>query len=726
MRRGRPAIMLIAASLAVFAQQPPGTPPGGAAKFQAGADLVVLDLVVRDKKGHPVRDLQPGDIEIYDNGERVDFRGLHLVEDSGATAIVGSQTSITTGSRPALDPLRQLRLVTLVFERLGVDGRVMARQAAMDVMKQPERSNVYFAVFVIDQRLKLLQQYTNDRQALKRAIEHATTGAYSDFAGESDQLQAQLQNQVGGPSGQSLSEQVAGMSDNALGAANQAQGGGLANAAMAQMQLDMLQFSQQLSREQMGRSSIYSLLALVRGQSSLPGRKSVLYFTEGLFVPTSMAELFQSVISAANRSNVTFYAADIRGLQTSREGGSSELRSAANSSAKSAYHDPRKPAPVTRDQATAQDRAAESIRMNGQNAMEELAVDTGGFFIANTNDFRIPVRRATEEMLSYYEVNYSPAKVEYDGSFRKIEVRALRAGLVVQSRSGYFALPPPTESVKGAVVLQPFEVPLLKALASGSPPHELEFRTRAVAIRSEPRGEVQGALVVEVPLSRLAFQTDAANGSSRGRIGVLALVRDKKGDVVKKIARDLPFEAQPAAVRSGSFVFTDEFSVAPGRYTVEVVILDRTSQKAGSRKSVFLAAAGGGLAVSALIRVRDYAPHAQDLEPDDPFQFEGGRITPTLDETLYESQGKQLGLFCMVTPEPGSSEKAALTLEYLQDGKLVGRGEFSLPAPDSQGRIPWALFTPVTGLKPGSYEVRVIVRQGQHAVTEHTLLNVEL
>lgn len=720
-----------AIAMAVSAQQP-DTPrqAGTLPRFRAGANVVVLDLVVRNRKGHPVKDLGPADIEIYDAGEKVQFRNLRLVEDSGEAAIVSRATdSAGVAPRPPLDPLRHLRLVTLVFERLGVDGRLLARQAALDLLKQPERPNMYYAVFVIDQRLKLLQPYTNDRQALRRAIDHATTAAYSDFSSESDRLQAQLENQVGGPNGSSLSEQVAAMQNGGglTGQVNATQSGGLSNAAMAQMQLDMLQFSQELSREQTGRSSIYALLALVRGQAGLPGRKNVLYFTEGLYVPTSMADLFQSVISAANRNNVTFYTADIRGLQTSEDGGAMELRSAATSALKSAYHDPRRPAPVTRDEATAQDRAAESIRMNGQNAMAELAEDTGGFFIANTNDFRIPLRRAEDEINSYYEVEYTPAHLEYDGRFRKIEVRPLRAGLVIQSRSGYFALPP-ADAARGAVVLQPFEVPLLKALSSGSLPHDLEFRARAFQIR--PAGAaIQAALIVEVPLSGIEFQADDARALRHGQIGILALVRNARGDVVKKIARDLPFDAAAAqwnTLRAGNFVFTDDFDLAPGRYTLEVAVLDRKARKAGARKSVFLAASPGTLSVSALMRVRDYAPHAQDLEPRDPFQFEGGRITPTLDETLHESLTKTLGLFCIVTPDPASKEPAALTVEYLKDDKVLGKGDFSLSPPDREGRILWALFTPVADLKPGSYEIRVTVRQGQRVVSEQTLLNVEL
>lgn len=724
----RPIGLIPALALASAAQQPAEV-RSSSPTFKAGAEEVVLDLIVRDKKGRPVRDLEPGDIAIYDNGERVQFNGLHLVQGGGDAEIAGTRTA--AANRPAMDPLRQLRLVTLVFERLGTDGRVLARQAALDIFKTRERANVYYAIFIIDQRLKLIQQYTNDRQALKRAIQRATGDAYSEFSSDSDNLAARLRGQVGAPrGGQSLTEQVADQAASSAitqGTAGSAgAGAAAANAVMAQMQLDMLQFSQELNREQAGRSSIFPLLALVKGQNSLPGRKSVIYFTEGLYVPASLSEVFQTVIGAANRNNVTFYAADIRGLQTTGDnGGIAELRGAAASSNRSTMGN--RPGAVTRDQVTAQDRAAEAIRMNGQNAMAELAENTGGFLISNTNDFRIPLRKVDEELNSYYEVNYTPARVEYDGKFRRIEVRALRPGLVIQSRSGYFALPP-TEGRTNAL-LQPFEVPLLKVLESASLPHDVEFRTRTLWIRPHGAEKIEGALVVELPLAKIRFQPDDASGIYRGQIGIVALLRNSKGEVVRKIARDLPFESPPErveTVRGGNFVFKEAFAIPPGRYTVEVAVLDRKAEKASAKKSVFMAQPSNGpLSVSSLMRVRSYAPNAPDLEALDPFQYQGGRITPALSETLHSSQDQTLGLFCVISPDPQSADKPTLTLEYVQDDKVVGRGDFVLPTPDSQGRIPWALFTPVRDLKPGAYEVRAIVRQGQLTAMQRMPLNVE-
>ena len=75
-----------------------------------------------------------------------------------------------------------------------------------------------------------------------------------------------------------------------------------------------LRFSDSIQRQQQGQSSLYPLLALVKTQGRLAGRKTVLYFAEGLVVPKNLEEVFQTAISEANRANVTVYAIDARGL----------------------------------------------------------------------------------------------------------------------------------------------------------------------------------------------------------------------------------------------------------------------------------------------------------------------------------------------------------------------------------------------------------------------------
>src|ERR1035441_3359611 len=72
--------------------------------------------------------------------------------------------------------------------------------------------------------------------------------------------------------------------------------------------------------DQAGNLSIDALLQLIQAQAQLSGRKTVIYFSEGLIVPTGQPERLRAVVSAANRANVAFYTVDPSGLDTeSRE-----------------------------------------------------------------------------------------------------------------------------------------------------------------------------------------------------------------------------------------------------------------------------------------------------------------------------------------------------------------------------------------------------------------------
>ena len=77
-----------------------------------------------------------------------------------------------------------------------------------------------------------------------------------------------------------------------------------------------------------------------------------------------------------------------------------------------------------------------------QDTLGELAQSTGGFLTANTNDFKPNMQRIATDIGSYYEAAYVPVNQEFDGKFRRIGVKVTRPGVTVQSRSGYFALPP--------------------------------------------------------------------------------------------------------------------------------------------------------------------------------------------------------------------------------------------------------------------------------------------
>ncbi len=181
------------------------------------------------------------------------------------------------------------------------------------------------------------------------------------------------------------------------------------------------------------RLSLAALRSLVQGLVAMPGRKSVLYFSSGMVVPQELTVMFDNLVSAANRANVTFYSVDTRGVMTASQ--NSEATNELNGAARAAGNTvQRQDGGANKNEVLALDNAENSGRSNSQLRIRELAESTGGFLIGESNDLRGPLRKVNEEISSYYEVTYNPGIQNYDGSFRKMTVNSTRKDLVIQAR----------------------------------------------------------------------------------------------------------------------------------------------------------------------------------------------------------------------------------------------------------------------------------------------------
>lgn len=675
-------------------------------------DEVLLDIIVRDKKGKPITDLKPEDLTVLDSGVKQKLTGFRLVS--------GSEAVSSSGAKTALDPFRQVRLVTLAFEAMTeADQRKLARNAAIDLIKGDQGTNVFYSVVVINTQLLVLQQFTTDKAALTKAIEHATGGLGGPgMASESDTILAQLKRNLGAQTGADDTNLLAVASQTASQPV--ANGAAALNAKLASVMLDMLRMDAAVA-SQGSRLTLSALKALVDGLRTMPGRKSVLYFTWGMYLGPELDVPFRNLMSTANRDNVTFYSVDTRGVMTSAQnaGARGQLNGATRASASTMTQTSGE---VTKDQVMASDNAETAGRANVQESIRDLAESTGGFLIGDSNDLRVPLRHVNEEISSYYELSFNPGIQNYDGSFRKLAVNANRKDLVIHARNGYFALPPDAR----AAGLQPFEVPLLKILSDGTASEDVKYHAGAVLLQPKSDG-TSVSVLVEVPLHELQPKAGPAKATLDVHCSLAALVKDAKGEVVQKLTRDRSFQVTPDQLKMGNFLDKMMVTVAPGKYTLESVVMDRESGRIGAQRSEFtVAPKAAGVGISSLTPMRSYVPNAKGLDPNDPFQFQGGSITPTMDLTVKKGPNSVLRLFFTVYQDASISGKPSVEIEFRQGGKSLTKVPMQLPAADAQGRIPYLMTVPAESIPPGSYEIHATARQGSSMAEASTTVRVEL
>lgn len=596
----------------------------------------------------------------------------------------------------------------------------------MELIKSELAPNVYISVMAIDHRLQAIQPFTNDRDLIKKAIARATA-TINDYTGDTNQVKSQLQQMLGPAQGgdTSLAGQVNSMPSGASGTSGAAAAGtNGGNVAMAQLMYNILQSAQADESTDWSRASVFPLLDLVKEQYRLPGRKTILYFSGGFPIAQSTEEPFKQVISIANHYNVSFYCIDTRGLTTYSTNQSSidSLKDAAAASKAGSTSSNG----VNQSIAHADDKSYDAGKSDTQNTIERLSVQTGGTLIANTNDFRTPIRKVLEDAQSYYELTYDPQITKYDGSFRKVAVKMDSADLRVQSRAGYFALPP--HLVQAGQVLVSYEVPLLQALEEKPLPHNFPFQSTAMHFRGK---DIDCEIVVDIPVAGLTLEENKTAGYFEGKVAYVAVLKDGEGTVVKKLRQEVPLRVTPdklAAYKASShFIYNEGFNVPPGRYTLETAVLDMPSEKISARKSVFVLPddKGGILGISSVALIRNTKAKEPTTKPEDPMLMADKVIMPMVNPTLKKTEYETIPFYVTLYPDVNNTEKPSLRMEFSKDGTMLGGGSAPIGGPDAQGRIQYVANAPLASLPPGNYEVKFVVKQGLETATENVSFTVE-
>jgi len=724
LRRGA-FVRSIALVCAALAGLPLAAQESGLPVIRSSSQEVLLDAVVRDKKERLIRDLKPEEVRVLEDGvpqKLVTFRFTAADEPQPAAAPPAAKPGATAAvapNRPALNPLHNLNIVSIVFERMGPGSRPFAQTAAAEFLANEFHANTYGGVFSLDFRLDALQPYTNNRDLLRQAITRATTGNYTEFRKDSENVLNNLAVEISGSQAGITIAPVGGDPFQSAGAATQgaetpdmSSQGQMMLARLVWKQMEMFNYAA-------GWRSLDGLLSLVRAQAALPGRKTVLLLSEGLVVPWEADNMFRAIIGAANRANVSIYCVDVTGLSVKSPATANTdlLRTGAKISQKQSMS-------AEGDAAVDMFHQADTVNMslaaNPQQAMANLAEATGGFLIANTNDPARPLHNVMEDVRAHYELSYVPTSQNYDGHFRKLEVQVRRPGARVQTRSGYFALP-----LLAGEAMEPFEMAPLEALNAKPLPSAFPYRTQALAFRAAGSA-VQFALVFQVAMQNLSYREDKQTARLRSHVSLLALVKDPDGQVAAKVSRDLANDIPPdkfEAFTRGDLTFAQPLLLAPGRYTVETAVVDRESGAASVKRAALIVADQPGLGLSELVPVRRVdafdIPRDGGRNPTDPLHFAGGKVTPSLDD-VYPA-GTDIPLYMVVYPSQ-TGGPPQLSIEVLQNGKPVSSTSVNLPPSDATGAIP---FMNTISPAPGQYEIRVTARQGALTASRMIALRVQ-
>ncbi|HLH05566.1 MAG TPA: VWA domain-containing protein [Bryobacteraceae bacterium] len=672
-----------------------------ASTLKATAQEVLLDFVARDKHDKAVTDLSAAEIEVYEDGVRQHLNSFRYRS--------GEPEMASSGQLAQFDPLRELNLVSIVFEGMSAESRRRATEYALDFLQTGAGPNTWMGVFTLNHRLSVIQPYTNDLNLLRAAVRRAGSGEYQSFARESEQRLNRMNSLQAG-------------SDPLLAARyrplvpGSAEDGGPATGltkAEAGVLLAIEKAMLKAAYQQSGSRTIDALSDLVRAQAMLPGRKTILYSCEGLVVPPEQPELLRSIISQANRANVSFYTLDARGLQLRDSNASAQLATSA----------------MTDEPFSGGSTMPVSLQTDVQANARELAKGTGGFAMDNSNDLRGPLHRVMDDVRAHYEVTYTPPARALDGRFRTIEVKILRPGVKVQSRKGYFAVP-----LLNGEPLQLYEVAALRALNMRPPPRAVDFAFSALDLGRTPAG-AQYVLTFSVPSQNVHLETDSSASRLVMHVTCFALLKQigvpLGGDpasetVVSKVSRDLPYSFpldRRREVEAGTVTATLPLLVAPGRYHVEAVLTDIGSGAAGVRRIPLMVEqqASATVQMSDLVWVRSVRPHVSRDQPDplDPLDTPYGRITPEITGTF--SAGSKPAFFFRLF-RISAAATARLTLS--KNGAPVQSIDLRLASPDSEGTVAFLGQLPAAGLAPGQYDVGLAVNAGAAHLSRLTSLTL--
>lgn len=677
------------------------------------ATAILVDAVVRDKNGNLITNLSATDFELAEDGVAQTVDSFTRVSRGGGIGVgVAWKTpdrtiAVTPTASPAPAagaPLEDAATVALVFDHLSSESLSLAQKATLEYVPLSGDSEARVGVFVGDVGVRMLQFYTNDRTAVRQAVARIVPiGMVEEQKVERADALLSRRREIEGQNAAAISDvTAAGGAAMARGASDIGQRE--MERALIQTELNMMRTFDAFDRSQKGLDTADVLLSVVRSLSIYPGRKTIVFFSEGLPVTPSLSSRLDSVIDAANRANVTAYAVDAAGLRT--HSSLADARKEMNNfvedrTQQTSLGTTRSDQPLT----MAFERVEDTIRLDSRTGLAKLAEETGGFLVEQSNDLGSAFRRIDEDNQFHYLLTYSPKNAVFDGRFRAIKVGVRRPGARVFARKGYRALRSAPPADAGG-----YEIPALALLDRAPLPNAFPVHAAAFSF-PDPARPGLSPVAVHVSTSSLQFTVDASRATYAAQTAVVVRIRDADGHQVQTLSQQylLTGDAKDVdAAKKGDILFYREPDLQPGVYSIETVVFDAAASRGSARVATLTVPppAPSTLGMSSLVLVsRSEDMPEGNMPAGSPLSVGRTLLYPNLGEPILNAPSRELPFYFALY---GTAAGLTASAQLMRNGQVLAEA----PVPLASGAGPRVQHVgrfPIGALPPGTYELRIRV-----------------
>ena len=609
------------------APQAPAQPPR--ATFKSGLDLVVVNVVVRDKDGKLVRGLTRDDFVVAEDGKPQSVTSFDFEEIENATlpsmetqTVLGTIAQAATPAQPAAGApaaaevrptisMKDRRLIVLFYDLGAMQPEEVTRavQSGRDYVEKKIAPADILAVVSLTTSLTIDQDFTADRQLMLAALNRLSPVEGSTAAAATD-------------------AETAPDTGNAFVADDTE-----FNIFNTDRRLDALR-------------SVADVLA------GIEQKKSIIYFSGGV-TQSGMDNqaAVRTLVDRAVRANVSIYAADTRGLAALPAGGDASTASVRGTGAFSGR---------------GMSRQRESF-FAAQDTLSTIAEDTGGKAFFDVNEFSEVFDKVVQDTSSYYLLGYTSTNPSRDGRFRRIRVTLKRPGLKLEFRSGYYAPRDFGHSGRDDRAQQ-----LQEQLLSDLPITDLPVHGSAAYFRLKDNHYFVPVWFI-VPGSQVQFSK--SSDKEKATLDVLGVIRDGQRRPVAWIQDTVKLSvAATEEVRRRNVQYGTSFELPPGAYQLKVVIRENQLGTFGSFDSTLIVPNldRNPLRLSSIVLASQRQPVAKKNAAN-PLQRDGQELVANVARVVTATQPM---VFYYEVYDPG---KPAAAAQPAQSGR--GAGGTAAPAP---------------------------------------------